>query len=149
MFFELNGRYLVWASNFNSNLMSRITPSVVKNDLRAYYFLTFRNFFPVVNLGRFGLHWPKVGMIPGGIKPVGIISVDGKSVGMISVGVKLTYIVPTGILPPGFDPTGSIPTGIIPAFHRMLIRKRRHMKICDILFEVPGIITQSKLFGIT
>ena len=51
MFFELNGRYLVWASNFNSNLMSRITPSVVKNDLRAYYFLTFRNFFPVVNLG--------------------------------------------------------------------------------------------------
>lgn len=51
MFFELNGRYLVWASNFNSNLMSRITPSVVKNDLRAYYFLTLRNFFPVVNLG--------------------------------------------------------------------------------------------------
>ena len=87
-------------------------------------------------------------MIPGSIKPVGIISVDGKSVGMISVSVKLTYIVPTGILPPGFDPTGSIPTGIIPAFHRMLIRKR-HMKICDILFEVPGVITQSKLFGIT
>ena len=86
-------------------------------------------------------------MIPGGIKPVGIISVDGKSVGMISVGVKLTYIVPTGIIPPGFDPTGSIPTGIIPAFHRMLIRKR-HMKMY-IFLKSSGIITKSKYIRIT
>ena len=65
MFFELNGRYLVWASNFNSNLMSRITPSVVKNDLRAYYFLTLRNFFPVVNLGSISKEFHKEGCNPG------------------------------------------------------------------------------------